>query len=91
MIGRDSLGAPIELHGATFLRSLIQVQLDRFYIYWDRTNLGSTDADLRARFSDSKLWQQLRGEVGVRELVPSPQSPVASSQLTVLRNQTTDV
>ena len=42
VIGRDSLGAPIELHGATFLRSLIQVQLDRFYIYWDRTNLGST-------------------------------------------------
>ncbi|MFL5449891.1 MAG: TonB-dependent receptor [Gemmatimonadales bacterium] len=43
VIGRDSLGAPIELHGATFLRSLIQLQLDRFYIYWDRTNLGSTD------------------------------------------------
>ncbi len=43
VIGRDSVGTPIELHGATFLRSLVQVQLDRFYIYWDRTNLGSTD------------------------------------------------
>jgi hypothetical protein len=43
VIGRDSVGTPIELHGATFLRSLVQVQLDRFYLYWDRTNLGSTD------------------------------------------------
>jgi hypothetical protein len=42
-IGRDAGGAPIELHGATFLRSLIQIQLDRFYIYWDRSNLTSSD------------------------------------------------
>jgi hypothetical protein len=42
-IGRDAVGNPITLRGATFLRSLIQIQLDRFSIYWDRTNLTSTD------------------------------------------------
>jgi hypothetical protein len=42
IIGRDALGAPITLKGATFMRSLIQVQLDRFTIYWDRGNLTST-------------------------------------------------
>ena len=41
-IGLDSLGAPVELRGATFVRSLIQIQLDRFTIYWDRGNLTST-------------------------------------------------
>ncbi len=42
VIGRDALGAPITLRGATFLRSLIQIQLDKFTIYWDRGNLTST-------------------------------------------------
>jgi hypothetical protein len=42
VIGRDSLGAPVTLKGATFLRSLVQIQLDRFTIYWDRGNLTST-------------------------------------------------
>jgi hypothetical protein len=42
-IGRDPFGAPVVLRGATFFRSLIQIQLDRFYIYWDRTNLSATD------------------------------------------------
>jgi hypothetical protein len=42
-IGRDLFGAPIALRGATFFRSLIQVQLDRFYLYWDRVNLSATD------------------------------------------------
>ena len=41
-IGRDAGGAPITLKGATFMRSLIQIQLDRFMIYWDRGNLTST-------------------------------------------------
>jgi hypothetical protein len=41
-IGRDAGGAPITLKGATFMRSLIQIQLDRFTIYWDRGNLTST-------------------------------------------------
>ncbi|MEO8090074.1 MAG: TonB-dependent receptor [Gemmatimonadales bacterium] len=40
--GRDSLGAPIALKGATFLRSLVQIQLDKFTIYWDRGNLTSS-------------------------------------------------
>jgi hypothetical protein len=42
-LGRDSAGSPVELRGATFFRSLIQIQLDRFYVYWDRGNLSSTD------------------------------------------------
>jgi hypothetical protein len=42
IIGRDALGNPIELHGATFFRSLVQFQLDRFSIYWDRVNLSAT-------------------------------------------------
>jgi hypothetical protein len=42
-IGRDAFGAPVALRGATFFRSLIQIQLDRFYIYWDRTNLAATN------------------------------------------------
>jgi TonB-dependent Receptor Plug Domain len=41
-IGRDALGAPVVLKGATFFRSLIQIQLDRFQIYWDRGNLASS-------------------------------------------------
>jgi hypothetical protein len=42
IIGRDAVGAPITLKGATFMRSLIQIQLDRFTIYWDRGNLTSS-------------------------------------------------
>ncbi|HEY8195342.1 MAG TPA: TonB-dependent receptor plug domain-containing protein [Gemmatimonadales bacterium] len=42
VIGRDALGLPITLKGATFLRSLIQIQLDKFTIYWDRGNLTAT-------------------------------------------------
>ena len=41
-IGRDLVGNPIELHGATFFRSLIQFQLDKFSLYWDRGNLTSS-------------------------------------------------
>jgi hypothetical protein len=41
-IGRDAFGAPVTLRGATFFRSLIQIQLDRFIIYWDRGNLTAT-------------------------------------------------
>ncbi|HZN96467.1 MAG TPA: hypothetical protein VFB61_01920, partial [Gemmatimonadales bacterium] len=41
-IGRDPFGSPIVLRGATFFRSLVQIQLDRFYLYWDRVNLTDT-------------------------------------------------
>ena len=41
-IGRDDFGAPVSLKGATFLRSLIQIQLSGFSIYWDRGNLTGT-------------------------------------------------
>jgi hypothetical protein len=43
VIGRNLAGEAIRLPGATFLRSLIQIQLDRFFIFWDRGNLSSTD------------------------------------------------
>ena len=42
-VGLDNFGAPLVLRGATFIRSLIQIQLDRFTIYWDRGNLTSTN------------------------------------------------
>jgi hypothetical protein len=42
ILGRDLSGTPIPLKGATFVRSLIQIQLDRFQIYWDRSNLTNT-------------------------------------------------
>jgi hypothetical protein len=42
IIGRDAVGTAVLLRGATFLRSLIQIQLDRFQIYWDRGNLTAT-------------------------------------------------
>jgi hypothetical protein len=41
-IGRDAGGAPINLRGATFFRSLLQIQLQSFIIYWDRGNLSAT-------------------------------------------------
>ena len=41
-IGRDLSGAPITLKGATFFRVLIQFQIDRFSVYWDRVNLTDT-------------------------------------------------
>ncbi len=38
-IGRDEAGEPITLRGATFFRSLVEIQLQSFSIYWDRGNL----------------------------------------------------
>ena len=43
VIGRDATGTPIELKGATFFRSLVQVQLQSFMIFWDRGNLSATN------------------------------------------------
>ena len=42
-IGRDASGAAITLRGATFFKSLVEIQLQSFTIYWDRTNLSGTD------------------------------------------------
>lgn len=42
VIGRDLAGTPIPLRGSTFFRSLIQIQLGGFSIYWDRVNLSAT-------------------------------------------------
>ncbi len=42
VIGRDAVGAPVTLRGATFVRSLIQFALGGFSVYWDRVNLTST-------------------------------------------------
>ncbi len=43
VIGRDDTGAPIALQGATFIRSLVEFQLQSFSLYWDRGNLTATD------------------------------------------------
>ncbi|HUR95100.1 MAG TPA: TonB-dependent receptor [Gemmatimonadales bacterium] len=42
-IGRDAGGAPINLRGATFFKSLVAFQLQSFTVYWDRGNLTGTD------------------------------------------------
>ncbi len=42
VIGRDSTGAPVSLRGATFFRSLLQIQLQSFSLFWDRGNLSAT-------------------------------------------------
>jgi hypothetical protein len=41
-IGRDATGAPINLRGATFYGSLLEIQLQSFTLYWDRRNLTGT-------------------------------------------------
>jgi hypothetical protein len=41
-LGLDTTGAPIVLKGATFFRSLLEIQLQSFTIYWDRGNLSAT-------------------------------------------------
>ena len=43
VIGRDAVGTPITLRGATFFRSLVQFQLQSFTLYWDRGNLTATE------------------------------------------------
>jgi hypothetical protein len=57
-IGRDALGNPIDLHGATFFRSLIQFQLDRFSLYWDRGNLTSSRLTYVPGFAIPSLGSQ---------------------------------
>jgi hypothetical protein len=42
VIGRDVAGDPVELKGATFFRSLLQIQLQSFSLFWDRWNLSAT-------------------------------------------------
>lgn len=41
-IGRDASGTPIALDGASFLRTMIEIRLDTFLLYWDRYNLQSS-------------------------------------------------
>jgi hypothetical protein len=43
VIGRDADGLPIRLGGATFFRSLIQIQLQSFHLFWDRGNLSASE------------------------------------------------
>jgi hypothetical protein len=42
-IGRDAAGAPVALKGATFFRSLLQIQIQSFMLFWDRGNLTASD------------------------------------------------
>ena len=41
-IGRDGVGDPINLRGATFFKSLVEFQIQSLSIYWDRGNLSAT-------------------------------------------------
>jgi hypothetical protein len=56
-IGRDVLGAPVQLRGATFVRSLIQFQLGSFSVYWDRVNLTSSRLGYVPGFEIPELGQ----------------------------------
>ena len=39
-LGRDPFGAPVFLPSETFLRSLVQLQLQSFTVFWDSRNIG---------------------------------------------------
>ncbi|MGH7514854.1 MAG: TonB-dependent receptor [Gemmatimonadales bacterium] len=41
-IGRDAVGDPINLHGATFFSTQLVIQLQSFSIYWIRDNITGT-------------------------------------------------
>jgi TonB-dependent Receptor Plug Domain len=41
-IGRDALGDPVNLRGATFFTSLVEFQIQSFSLYWQRGNLSAT-------------------------------------------------
>lgn len=41
VIGLDATGAPIKVGGATFFRSLVQIQLGSLLLFWDRVNLSA--------------------------------------------------
>ena len=69
VIGRDARGAPIRLGGATFYRSLIQIQLQSFSIYWDRGNLNASDVDVRAGVRAAGVRHGVRGALGFPQLV----------------------
>lgn len=43
VIGRDAGGLPITLGGATFFRTLLQIQLQSFTLFWDRGNLTASE------------------------------------------------
>ena len=40
ILGRDAFGAPVFLPSETFLRSLVQLQLQSFTVFWDSRNIG---------------------------------------------------
>jgi hypothetical protein len=41
-LGRDVVGDPVTINGATFMRGLIQMRFSQFIIYYDRYNLANT-------------------------------------------------
>ncbi len=50
VIGRDSLGAPIALDGASFWRTEIELRLDSFLLYWERYNMQASQKTYVPRF-----------------------------------------
>ncbi len=50
VIGRDSAGAAIALPGASFWRTMIEIRLDKFILYWDRYNLQASRKTYVPRF-----------------------------------------
>ncbi|HMV32910.1 MAG TPA: TonB-dependent receptor [Gemmatimonadales bacterium] len=50
VIGRDPLGAPIALDGASFWRTEIELRLDSFLLYWERYNMQASQKTYVPRF-----------------------------------------
>ena len=50
VIGRDALGAPIALDGASFWRTEIELRLDSFLLYWERYNMQASQKTYVPRF-----------------------------------------
>ncbi len=42
IIGRNAAGQPLALDGASFWRTMIEIRLDSFILYWDRYNLQAS-------------------------------------------------
>lgn len=60
--GRDTTGAAIPLHGATFYRAIIQLQIGPLIAYYDRENLGA----VRTGYVPGYQIQPIGGTFGIR-------------------------
>ena len=75
VIGRDAAGDPIRLAGATFFRSLLQIQLQSFSLFWDRGNISASRSTYVPGFEIPAYGSVVRGPLGVPQLGAFALSP----------------